>query len=69
MKCVAPIQALSVPKGCSTVARRMALTPAQLEAGERIFAEWMSENWGEIHRDGGLGDVCGLLSKLKAAFQ
>ena len=48
---------------------RPVLTAAQLEAGTQIFGEWMSENWGEIHEDGGLGDVEGLLSKLMAAFQ
>jgi hypothetical protein len=47
---------------------RPAITPAQIEAGERIFAEWKSENWGAIHEDGALGDVPALLTKLAAVF-
>ena len=41
------------------------LSPAQIEAGESVVADWKSENWGEIHEDGGLGDVADLLARLR----
>lgn len=44
---------------------RPALTPSQLAEGERIFADWKSENWDTIHKDGGLGDVAQLLARLR----
>jgi hypothetical protein len=43
---------------------RPAITSAQIEAGTAIYADWKSENWGEIHEDGGLGDVPALLARL-----
>lgn len=47
---------------------RPVLAPAQLEAGEQIFADWKSENWCEIHEDGGLDDVAALLARLAVVF-
>jgi hypothetical protein len=47
---------------------RPAITAAQLESGERIFADWKSENWSEMYQDGGLGDVHALLARLATVF-
>ncbi len=47
---------------------RPALTRSQIEAGTEIYADWKSENWGEIHQDGGLGDVENLFKRLSVVF-
>jgi len=47
---------------------RPVLTRPQIEAGTAIYADWKSENWGEIHQDGGLGAVGELLARLRVIF-
>lgn len=44
------------------------LSPAQIEAGERIFGEWLSEHWADMREDGALGDVAQLLTRLRVVF-
>jgi hypothetical protein len=47
---------------------RPVLTPSQIAEGERIFADWKSENWAAIHEDGALGDVAQLLVRLRVVL-
>ncbi len=45
-------------------ANQAEITSEMIEAAEAIFGDWLSENYGVIFEDGGLGDVASLLARF-----